>query len=81
MGNNHFANPIRFMVSRQTVREIADLDGAISYLSTSWPTEAGTYCQAAKRVLVGAMEGKRSVRDARKAVVAALHEARMFILS
>ncbi|WP_413990454.1 DUF982 domain-containing protein [Labrys okinawensis] len=81
MGNSQFANPIRFMVSRQTVREIADLDEAISYLSMSWPMEAGTYCQAAKRVLVAAIEGRRSVKDARKAVVAALHEARMFILN
>jgi hypothetical protein len=80
MGNIAFSNPVRFMVSRRTVRQISDPEEALDYLRSYWPTEAGTRCQAAKQALAEAIQGVRSIVDARRAVVAALHEARLFVL-
>ncbi len=80
MSSTAFSNPVRFMVSRHTVREISNPEEALDYLRSYWPTEGGTRCQAAKRVLAEAIRGERSIVEARRAVVIALHEARLFVL-
>ena len=80
MGNAAFSNPVKFMVSRRTVREISDPEEALDYLGSYWPANAGTRWEAARRALDEAIKGERSIVDARRALVAALREARLFVL-
>ncbi|MGY5811988.1 DUF982 domain-containing protein [Rhizobium sp. LEGMi198b] len=59
---------------------INSTERAAEYMLNEWPREQrGEAFHAAKLVLIGALEGKVSVDDARRAFIAAANEANIFV--
>lgn len=72
---------VKFETGLGKYQTICDTEGAVRFLTSSWPTVGGLAHGSAQQVCLDVLDGYVPADDARDAFIEACCEARLFVMS